>query len=114
MSMWINSPGWRRQYRFGGSGGSSFDNRFNPSRFNTDVTVDNGIASFSAMTDPSSAHPHRNEPTTCAPFDRYNQQRRPRQRPSNLPGEHGYTSARAETDKDGHYREDPRVSLRCE
>lgn len=30
------------------------------------------------------------------------------------PGEHGYTSARAETDKDGHYREDPRVSLRCE
>ena len=43
--MWMSSPGWRRQYRFGGSGGSSLDNRFSPIRLSTDVTVDNGIAS---------------------------------------------------------------------
>ena len=66
------------------------------------------------MTDPSSAHPRRNEPTTSGRCAHCTQQHQPRQRPFSRARELEHTSTRAETDKDGRYREDPRVSLRCE
>ena len=66
------------------------------------------------MTDPSSAHPRRNEPTTSGRCAQCTQQHQPRQRPFSRARELEHTPARAETDKDGRYHEDPRVSLRCE
>jgi hypothetical protein len=62
VSMWINSPGWRRSYRFGGSGGSTLEIRFNPSRANTNVTVEPAIASCSAIRGPD----HRFRRRSCS------------------------------------------------